>query len=101
MPKSKNPAAIVKYHHANRRDRRRFRILMFQLWPLAACSALNLQLYDSRRILLLRESGGPVILWSSFQLACAFGAGEMARVANVFIASRSGRFEGKMRSTRC
>ena len=38
MPKSRNPAAIVKYHQAKRRDRRRFRILLEQLRLPAARS---------------------------------------------------------------
>src|ERR1700732_3020086 len=61
----------------------------------------NLQLYDSTRILLLRKAGGLVILWSSFQLACAFGAGETAGRVNTLVSLRSGRFEGRMHSTRC
>ena len=55
----------------------------------------NLQLYDSTRILFLRQPGGLVILWSSFQLACAFGAGETAGGVNILVSLRSGRFEGK------
>ena len=42
-----------------------------------------------------------MILWSSFQLACAFGAGETVRCVNILVSLRSGRFEGKMHSTRC
>ena len=98
MPNSKNPAAMVKYHQAYSRDRKRFPMLMFEpgrsLRRPEQEAPANLQLYDSTRILLLPKLGGLVILWSSFQLACAFGAGETAGRVHILVSLRSGRFEG-------